>query len=182
MNISWVLSNQAGFDPTVDIARLKELGSFWGGWRTWRSCQTDNVVCHNQVKAAELVQRNFQNLCNLYIPNTVFASLDRPSGVNVYKGEFVHDVENQEDIVSMHLATVNSDIVLLVGFDFAEQPKHEDRLTEHRAHNYRSLTRQVILDNPEIQWVVIDHDPELRKDLLELSNLGRDTLKNILRS
>jgi hypothetical protein len=182
MNISWVLSNQAALDPTIDIARLKELGSFWGSWRTWRSCQTDNVVCHDQAKAADLVKRDFQNLCNLYIPNTVYLGLDRPAGVKVYEGDFVHDVDHQEDIVAMHLATVASDIILLLGFDFSEQAKNEDRLQEHRAHNYRSLTKQVIMDNPLIQWVVIDHEPELRKDLQELSNLGKDTLKNILQS
>lgn len=180
MNISWVLATGTQIDPTVEISRLKELGSFWGSWQTWRSCQTDNVVCYSQSKAAELVKRNFQSLCNLYIPNSVYLSLDRPTGVKIFEGDFVHDVDHHEDIVSMHLASVNSDIILLLGFDFGEHPKQEDRLAEHRAHNYRSLTKQVIVDHPLIQWVVIDHAGEFRKDLQDLPNLGKDTLSNIL--
>jgi hypothetical protein len=182
VNFSWVLSNQAQIDPTVEIFRLKQLGSFWGGWRTWRSCQTDNVICYDQAKAAELVQRDFHKNCNFFIPNHVYLDINRPEGVQLYQGEFKHDVDNHEDIVAMHLASGVSDIVLLLGFDFGEQPKLEDKFLEHCAHNYRSLVRQVIVDSPQVQWVVIDHAQDLRKDLQELPNFGKDTLQNILNS
>lgn len=180
MNINWALANSATIDPTVNISRLKELGSLWGSWRTWRAYQTDNVICHDLARAKELIDRQFQKTCNFYIPNSFFATLDRPSGVKLYEGNFVHDVDDHEDIVCMHLAASTSDIVLLLGYDFAEQPKLEDRLAEHRAHNYRNLTRQAVINHPNIQWVVIDHQQEFRKDLIDLPNLGRDTLKNIL--
>lgn len=180
MNISFVLANRTQIDPTVDLAKLKELGSFWGGWQTWRSCQTDNVICHDMAKANELIQRDFQHICNLYVPNTVFVTLGRPEGVKIYEGDFVHDLHNHEDIVAMHLAITHSDIVLLLGFDFGEFEKNPDQMAEHRAHNYRSLTRQVILDNKNIQWIVVDHPEPFRKDLLDLPNLDRDTLSNIL--
>lgn len=182
MNISWVLSNQTEIDPTLKISRLKELGSFWGGWRTWRSYQTDNVICHDAIKAVELIRREFFKICNLYIPNSVYVSLDRPQGVKLYEGDFVHDLDNHEDIVAMHLASATSDIVLLLGFDFAEPKKSNDRLIEHRAQNYRNLVRQVILDTPNTQWVILDHPQEFRKDLQNLPNLGRDTLTNILQA
>jgi hypothetical protein len=182
MNISWVLAIGTQIEPTVSIDRLKELGSFWGGWQTWRGCQTDNVVCHDQIKANELVKRNFQSLCNLYVPNSVYVSLDRPTGVKLYEGNFVHEVDNHEDIVAMHLSAATSDIVLLLGFDFEEKPKQQDRLSEHMAHNYRSLTKQVITDHPLIQWVAINHTGELRKDLQNLPNLSQDTLSNILQT
>ena len=180
MNISWVLSNNAEIDPTIEIKDLKRLGSFWGGWRTWRTCQTDNVVCHDSAKSAELIQREFYKICNLYIPNNVYTMLNRPAGVKLYHGDFAHDVDNQEDIVAMHLATTSSDIVLLLGFDFAEQPKLEDRLAQHRIANYQGLTKQVMIDNPNKQWVVVDHPKEFRKDLHSLPNLQRDSLSNIL--
>lgn len=182
MNISFVLKNQTVFDPTVDILRLKDLGSFWGGWRTWRGCQTDNVVCHDLVKAKELIDRNFHQTCNLYIPNSVYVTLERPQGVKLYQGEFVHDLDDHEDIVAMHLAAATSDIVLLIGFNLQQPIKLEDRLAEHRANNYRNLMRQVILDNEKIQWVILDHPEDFRKDLNNLPNLGKDTLTNILQT
>jgi hypothetical protein len=180
MNISWVLSNSAQIDPGIDIAQMKELGSFWGGWQTWRSCQTDNVICHDMVKSRELIDRSFHQTCNFYVPNKYYISLGRPDKVKVYDGDFVHDLYNHEDIVAMHLAASTSDIVLLLGFDFGEFVKSEDRIAEHCAHNYRSLTRQVIQDCPNVQWVCIDHPKEFRPDLISLPNLGRDTLTNIL--
>lgn len=180
MNISWVLSTSAQINPEIDVDRLKELGSFWGGWQTWRSCQTDNVICHDMVRAKELIDREFNLGCNFFIPNSFYVSLGRPAGVKVYEGNFAHDVDNQEDIISLHLASSNSDIVLLMGFDLSEQPKFEDKLAEHRAHNYRSLLRQVIVDNPQVQWVAIDHSKPFRTGLQNLPNLGQDTLNNIL--
>jgi hypothetical protein len=178
--ISWVLSDSVVLDPTQNLAELKHVGSFWGSWRTWRACQTDNVICHDQVKAADLVQREFQNLCNLYIPETVNASLDRPDNVRVYGGEFAQDVTHQEEIVALHLAASVSDIVLLLGFDFSTQSRLDDPLLEHQATNYRGLVRQIILDNNHIQWVVVDHPADFREDLQGLSNLVKDNLGSIL--
>lgn len=180
MNINWVLSNSAILDPTVDLGRMKELGSFWGGWKTWRACQTDNVLCHDIEQADRLIKKQFHQTCNFYIPNSMYVNLGRPAGVKLYQGDFVHDVYDHEDIVAMHLAAVNCDIVLLVGFDFSEPVKLEDKLAEHRAYNYRSLTKQVIVDNPQVQWLLIDHQKPLRKDLEHVPNLDQDDLKNVL--
>lgn len=180
MNISWVFSDLVNLDITVDINHVKNLGSIWGSWRTWRSCQTDNVVCCDLSKSQELVKRNFQKTCNFYIPSSIYATLERPEGVKLFEGEFLHDVERKEEIVAMHLAASVSDIVLLMGFDFSKPAKLENKLLEHKAHNYRGLTKQVIQNNQKVQWVVIDHPESFRKDLLELENLGQDTLSNIL--
>ena len=80
----------------------------------------------------------------------------------------------------MHLAASVSDIVLLLGFDFSESSKQDDRLLEHRLNNYRGLIKQAIVDNNQVQWVVLDHPLDFRNDLLELPNLTKDFLVNIL--
>lgn len=180
MNISWVFGDKAELDITVDIAEIKKIGPIWGSWRTWRSFQTDNVICYELQKAQDLIKRNFHQTCNFYVPNSIFETLERPEGVKLFEGTFVHDVEQQEEIVAMHLAASVSDIVLLLGFDFREQAKLSDKLAEHRAHNYRGLTKQAIKDHPEVQWVVVDHPGPFRKDLSELDNLGQDGLINVL--
>jgi hypothetical protein len=180
MNINWVLSDNLVLDPMVTVDQLKELGSFWGSWRTWRSYQTDNVVCHAMSKAQELIHRKFHQHCNFYIPNSLYVDLDRPQGVRLYEGNFVHDIDNQEEIVSMHLAAGLCDIVLLLGFDFQKKPKNSDRLLEHRAHAYRELVYQVIKNNPTVQWVIIDHPGELREEMSLLENITLDSLSNIL--
>jgi hypothetical protein len=147
---------------------------------TWRSCQTDNVICNDPVKANELVKRNFQNTCNFYIPNSVFQQLGRPEGVRLYEGAFSHDVEHQDEIVAVHLVTGASDIVLLLGFDLTAHAPNPDRLEEHRAQNYRGLIRQAIKDNEHIQWVLVDHPGEIGKDMI-LDNLTTDTMSNVLK-
>lgn len=180
MNINWVVSDTATIDPTLDIAELKRIGALWGSWRTWRAFHTDNVICYDQQKANELIQRNFQHNCNFYISNSVYISLDRPDGVRLYEGAFVHDIDHQDQIVALHLAASQSDIVLLLGFDFTEPVKIEDRLLEHRAHHYRSLAKQVIKDNTQTQWVLVDHPGEIMKSWSMLDNITCDTLSNVL--
>jgi len=181
MKISWVLADSAQFDPTLDITKLKAIGSFWGGWRTWRGCQTDNVICNDLDKVAELVKRDFQSQCNLYIPNSVYQSLTRPTGVQLFAGEFKHDVAQQDEIIAMHLAASTSDIVLLFGFDLAKKTPGPDKLQEHRTRNYYGLIRQAIIDNSQIQWVVIDHQESVNLELFSLENLTVDTLNNVVR-
>jgi hypothetical protein len=180
MNISWVLADSSSADPTVDIAEFKRLGALWGSWRTWRAWQTDNVVCHDQRKADELLRRNFQNNCNFYIPNSVYTSLGRPDGIRLYEGAFIHDVDRQEEIVAMHLAGTTSDIVLLFGFDLSELTSNPDKLLANRALHHRNHIRQAINDFNQIQWVVVDHEGELDPNLVNLGNITTDTLQAVL--
>jgi hypothetical protein len=180
MNINWVLADSIVLDPTIDIGQLKNIGSMWGSWRTWRSCQTDNVICNDPTKSAELIKREFYKSCNFYIPNSVYQQLNRPTDVRLYEGAFTHEVDHQEDIIAMHLAAGSNDIVLLLGFDFSEKQSNLDKLLEHRARNYQGLIRQAIASNSEVQWVVVDHPEPIIKDLVDLPNLSTDTLSNIL--
>jgi hypothetical protein len=82
--------------------------------------------------------------------------------------------------VAMHLAALDSDIVLLLGFDFSTKEPKSDKLEEHRVKNYNGLTKQAMVSNPNVQWVVVDHAMDLRKDLQSLDNLNKDTLDNVI--
>lgn len=180
MNISWVIANNAQLDPTVNLQQLKDIGSAWGGWQTWRVFQTDNVVCYDMVKAEELIKRSFYTTCNFYIPNFVYTKLDCPAGVKVYEGKFQQELDNYEDIVAMHLASSINNIVLLLGFDLTEQKSNQDQLIKHKEHNYRNLVKQAIVQNSTVQWVIIDHPGEIMDGLKNIDNLQQDTLNNIL--
>ena len=181
MNVSWVLANSLVLDPTVDIEAIKAVGPFWGGWQTWRSCGTDNVICNDFNRAQSLLTRKFNEGCNFYIPNTIYQSLDRPPRVRLYDGTTNLDLENKEEIIAMHLAASQSDIVLLLGFSWQPQPKNPDRLQEHRAQNYRNLIKQVMVENQTVQWVLIDHAPKIMLELNDLPNLTQDTLSSVLK-
>lgn len=180
MKISWVLADDVFVDPAVDLAHLKNIGSFWGSWSTWRSCSTDNVVCNDSTRAHDLLQRDFHHRCNFYIPNSAYQFLGRPEGVRLYEGEFLHDVERQDEIVAMHLAASQSDIVLLLGFNWQQKPKPTDKLLQHRQHHYIHLVKQVIVSNAQKQWVLIDHAPNLTIELTKIPNLTQDTMQNAL--
>jgi len=181
MNISWVLANTLVLDPTVDINAVKTVGPFWGGWQTWRTCGTDNVICNDFDRAQSLLARKFNEGCNFYIPNSIYQSLDRPSQVRLYDGTTDLDLDNKEEIIAMHLAASQSDIVLLLGFNWQPITKHADRLQEHRAQNYRTLVKHAINENQTVQWVLIDHAPKLMSELKDLPNLSQDTLANVLK-
>jgi hypothetical protein len=180
MNISWVLADSVEVDPTQSIDALKRLGAFWGSWRTWRAYQTDNVICHDQTKASELIKRDFQKHCNFYIPSSVHVALGRPAGVQLYAGEFVHDVIQQEEIVAIHLAAAASDIVLLLGWDLTELKSNSDKLKANQAQHHRNLLFQALKDYNQIQWVVVDHVGKLSPNLANLDNVVTDTLESVL--
>jgi hypothetical protein len=180
MKINWVAANTTILDPTVDLEKIKNIGSIWGGWQTWRGCQTDNVICHSMKKSADLLQRGFNTICNFYIPKDNYSLLDQPQSVCLYEGKFPDDIEQADEIVALHLAAGLSDIVLLLGFDWTERPKLEDRLQEHRAHVYRTLVNGVVRNNPGVQFVAVDHPNEFRTDLAQFENLTRDSMSTAL--
>lgn len=179
MNINWVLADTFILDPVLDIKEIKEIGPLWGSWKTWRACQTDNVICHQLPKSGELLKRNFQTNCNFYIPNDNWITLDRPEGVQLYEGKFLDEFQ-PEEIIAMHLAASQSDIVLLLGFDLSEKIKNPDKLLEHRAHVYRTLVKLCIENNPTVQWVLVDHSEPVMKSMSKLENLTADSMENCL--
>lgn len=180
MKISWVVSDNIVLDPTLDITKIKDIGPIWGSWRTWRNCSTDNVICYDKEKAVDLLERQFQTLCNLYLPDSSYQFLNRPTGVKLFGGDFTQDISNKDELVALHLAASTSEIVLLLGFNWTLQPKLEDRLEEHKAYVRRQLLKHAISDNPNTQWVLIDHKLDLMPELSNISNLTQDTLKNVL--
>lgn len=180
MKITWVLSDTVDIDPTVDLDQLKNIGPFWGGWRTWRSYHTDNVVCHEVSEARNLVSKNFHTRCNLYIPSSFFGEVGRPDNVRVYNGEFHEIVDHPDSIVSMHLAAAHSDIVLLLGFDISPKQLDSDRLARHKWHNHCQYVYHIIKGNAQVQWVVLDHPPKIEKIFKDLPNLLFDSTANVL--
>ena len=180
MNISWVLADSAEIDPTQSIDALKQLGPIWGSWRTWRAYQTDNAICHDQAKATELIKRDFQTRCNFYIPNSVYVALERPAGVRLYAGEFVHDVIRQEEIVAVHLAATTSDIVLLLGWNLSKLRPNSDKLLANQEQHHRNLLLQALKDYNQTQWVVVDHAGDLDPNLAKLDNVVTDNMVAVL--
>jgi hypothetical protein len=181
VNISWVLADKTKLNTNTDLDRLRNIGSLWGSWRTWKKYSTDNVVCHDRTKAQDLIKRAFQATCNFYIPNSSYLHFGRPQAVKVYEGDFMgHDADNQDEIVAMNLAGGTSDVVLLLGFDWTVKEPKEDQLEEVRARNYRGLIEQAIKSRPSVQWVLVDHPKDLRPELIKLDNLTKDTLESVL--
>jgi hypothetical protein len=168
------------FPPDVDVNVLKDIAAIWGGWRTWRGCGTDNVVCDDAGKARELLKRKMNEMCNMYVPSSIYVELDRPKGVRLYEGQFTFEIDNKDELISIQLVSEQSDVVLLVGFDWAERPKSTDRLTAHRATNYERFVKDAIGSNPTVQWVLVDHAGEVWSELAEFENLTIDTLDNVI--
>lgn len=180
MRLSWIVATGYGLDPSIDIDKIKNIGSIWGSWQTWRGCQTDNVICHDLTKCRELMARAFQAVCNFYVPKNLYQELNRPIGVKLYEGDFHDDVYNIEDIIAGHLAAQYSDVVLMLGFDLSTQDASPDRMINHRNQNRHGLLRSMIGANINVQWVLVDPINNLDASYLELANLTCDTMDNVL--
>jgi hypothetical protein len=181
MLVNWVFADTHQLDPVVEPERLKSIGPTWGSWRTWRSCNTDNVICHDLPKATDLIGRAFQAVCNFYVPKNYYQDLGRPMGVKLYDGEFAFEIDHVEDIVAMHLVSDISDIVLLVGFDLGSIPTVSDKVEETKLRHYHGMIRSKINNTPEVQWVLVDHPEKLDKIYQDLPNLTCDTMENALK-
>jgi hypothetical protein len=180
MRINWVFASEYQIDPTVDISQIKHIGATWGGWKSWRSCQTDNVICDDPAKGRELLKRAFQAVCNFHVPRRYYQDFGRPVGTKLYDGQFAEQVDDIEDIIALHLVSSTSDIVLLAGFDLRQPTPTNDRFEQHKIQNRLGLIRSVIQNNPEIQWVLVDHPGELDKGFRDIANLTCDQFQNVV--
>ena len=181
MRVHWAVAAGYAIDPGLDLEQLKSVGPIWGSWKTWRSCGTDNVICHDRTKARELLDRAFHAVCNLYVPRAHYEFLQRPLGVKLYEGDFQQEMDEIEDVIAMDLAASSADLVLLLGFDLGIIVKTDDAMTNHRSTNRHGLIRSRIASSPEVQWVAIDLPSQLDKSYSNLTNLTCDKMESVLK-
>ena len=179
MNIGWVASSTYAWPGSVSLDRVKAIGPVWSSWKAWRSCHSDNVICDDLGHAKTLLKRAFQSVCNFYLPRRLYQDLNRPQSVRWYDGDFKQQTNHIEDVIALHLSAQHNDIILLVGFDFSTCWSDGDPLQDHRSRNQLGLYRQIMIDNPELQWVVLDHDADLDKAFGSIDNLTKDSLQNV---
>ena len=181
MRVNWVFG--AGWKPRsdIDLDRVREVAPSWGSWQSWRDCGTHNVICHDPIQTRKLLDRAFQAVCNFYIPRNCFLEVGRPTGVRLYDGEYQAEAMNIEDIVAMHMVVPISDLVLLAGINVASPAIPPDPMEQHRLRNRMGMLRSVIANNPQIQWVLVDHSEYPDPAFLDIANLTRDTMENVLK-
>lgn len=180
MRVNWAVATGYSLDPTINMDRVKSIGPLWGSWQTWRSCGTDNVICHSGAKARELLDRAFQAVCNFYVPRSEYEFLQRPVGVKLYEGDYQQEVDDIEDIVTLHLVAPVSDIVLMLGYDLGGLIETTDKLARHKLVNRHGLIRSVIAGSPQTQWVLVDSARDLDKAYQTLANLTCDSMSSVL--
>lgn len=181
MKVTWVVASAAAIKSEwYSSDSMKKIGPVWGSWKTWRNFNTDNVVCHDLAKSKDLLGRAFQAVCNFYVYRPNFQNLGRPIGINLYDGDYTLECTDIEDIISLHLASVNTDMVLLLGFDFSKPQPMADPLDNHLVQNRHGMQYSII-KNSKSQWVAIDHDHRLDQNYELLPNFTRDTMSNVLR-
>ena len=177
MQISWVISSEYKDDKATP-EQLKAIGNTWGSWKTWRSYSTTNVLCANDEKARDLIKRAFHSVCNFYIPKESYTLLNRPAGVKVFDGNFPDDFPKQEDVIAMHLCS-GCELILCLGFDLQEITTTDPK-SKFLSKSYQAAVRSLIKNNPNTQFVFIDHPGELDKSFENLENISCDTYENVL--
>ena len=180
MRINLVYASAYQKPEKLTIDSIKDVAPTWGSWKTWRAYETDNVICHDLGHARELLQRSIQTTCNLYLPEKFYAKLSRPDRINFYSGDFVDDAQDIEDVVAMHLVRDSSDLVLLMGFDLANQAPVADPLLGRRIKHRLGLIRSCVANSESVQWVLIDHNKDLDRAFQGLPNLTCDSFQNML--
>lgn len=180
MRTNWIHCSTFQPDNSATLTRMKDIAPSWGSWKSWRDCKTDNVVCYDKGKAQELLSRAFQTVCNFYVPKDFYQDLGRPRGVRLFDGEYKEIVDDLEDIISMHLAGSQSDLVLMTGFDLSTPKTIEDRYEKHKVTNRLGLMYQAMAMTPNVQWILVDHTKELGKSFQKLPNVTCDVMKNVL--
>lgn len=163
MNIAWVIAEKYLLPPNIPISALNDAAPIWASWRLWRTYNVDNTVCYQDEDASLVINQGYHEVSNLYISEPAWQKLNKPPGVKCFGGAFPKSISQAEDVISIHLAAAQNDLILLLGFD----------LSDHNSLFYTNL----IEHSPQQQWVIVDGT--VPSKLLTLSNLTCDTLQNV---
>jgi hypothetical protein len=166
MNIAWVIAEKYLLPPSISTAALNDAAPTWASWRLWRTYNVDNTVCYQDEDAKQVINQGYHEVSNLYISEPAWQKLNKPPGVKCFGGVFPKSILQAEDVVSIHLAAAQNDLLLLLGFN----------LSDLNSVFYTGL----IENSPQQQWVIVDG--AVPSKLSTLPNLTCDTLQNVLQS
>jgi hypothetical protein len=172
MNVSWVLAEHAILPANVSASTLNSVAPVWSSWRHVRGYQVDNAVCYDTAAAQQLIDHDWHQLCNLYVP-TELQQKTKKCPVYAFGGTFDFDIASHDDIVCLHLAASQNQVVLLLGFDLAPT-NVSSQLT------YLDLIHTTIDSYPDVQWVLVNHSHNLYNKVKQLTNLTCDSINNVL--
>jgi len=174
MNIYWVIAEEIQ-DDIIDPEFISTVASSWGSYKTWQAYKTDNCISNELANTNELLQRGFETVCNLWIPEAQFSELGRPGGVHLFGGTFNReDNQYNTNVVSMHLACSSADIVLMLGFDMSEIDSSEDNALIDRKNYYLNMSR-FFKEHPEVQFVLVNNINGISKMFEDIPNLSSDS-------
>lgn len=168
MRTAWVISEALQLLPTKVYGRLQDIAPTWGSWSTWREFKTDNCSCSEIRKARELLGRAFQGVTNLHLPKAYFVELGEPRGVRLFEGVPRTDVEYQDDVIAVSLASQQYDIVLMLGFDLSQPEAYSDQIYA------------ILAGNSNCQFVQIDAIKTAPERYQNLTNFTCDIYDNVL--
>lgn len=168
MRTAWVISESLQLTPTKVYGRLQDIAPTWGSWSTWREFKTDNCTCSEIRKAGELLSRAFQGATNFYLPKTYHKELGEPRGVKLIEGQPRTDVELQDDVMAISIASQQYDLLLLLGFDLEQPTAYSDQI------------HAIIKGNIDCQFVQIDAVKPAPERYQSLTNFTCDTYENVL--
>jgi len=178
MNIKWVISKEIK-GQVLEPMFIGDIASSWGSYETWKLYNTDNCICNELDTAKELLDRSFNKLCNLWLPESFFIELGRPDDVQLFGGAFTNkNYLYKDDIVALNLISKISDIILLLGFNLSDSDEltGEDRIS--RLNYYRNI-KTFFKEHPNIQFVLVNYDNELSSYFDDIPNLLQDTAESV---
>ena len=173
MKVNWIIGQETKTTIT-DSEMMKNIAPIWGSHTTWKQYKTDNSICNDITKAKDLIGKAFHAITNLYVPEDDFVELGRPVGLKLFGGQFKQtDFQYKDDIVALWLASVDADIVLLLGFDLSES------LDSIARKGYYQGIMHVITENSTTQYVLVDYNMDISTIFDGLDNLTQDSLEAV---
>ena len=177
MNINWIISED--INNNIDPKSIKDIAPSWGNYKTHKKYKTDNCICNTTSEIMPLIKQGYSFISNLWIP-VINEEEFKEYNLRYYAGAFKKETfPNKEDFICFNL-TKNSDIILLLGFDFrpVSDMKLKGKKRTNRLNYYLNVS-DFIKDNPKKQYVLVDYNKELSPMFLDIPNLVQDSYKSV---
>lgn len=180
MRFNWVLSHNFYTCNDQDWQRIQNCAPTWSALDDQRPLSVQNCVASDASVCLTAIKSEYYRTANLYVPYDFWSAHGRPSVVQVFQTTHYPKIQHLDDIVALHLAAANSDIVLLLGFDFELRVGPVDTRTAKHLQEYHGLLRSCLVNNPLTQFVAVDHGPDFDTAYKNIANLTCDTLQAVL--